>query len=78
MNLQSKEREKAVLECIKKATPLPPTILDIQDATGIPSSSVVNYYLNKLERDGKIRRIRNKNGHTVTRGYLPVEISDGN
>lgn len=33
-----------------------PTIREIGSACGVSSTSVVNYYLNKLEEDGLIRR----------------------
>lgn len=73
MNKPSISRKEAVLEVIRAAKPLPPTVRDIQEATGIPSTSVVTYYLDRLEEEGKIVRLRNKKGHALTRGLLPAE-----
>ena len=35
-----------------------PTVREIGELAGIPSTSHVNYYLNKLVADGRIRRER--------------------
>lgn len=72
MNKPSISRKDAVLEVIRTSKPLPPTYQDIMALTGIPSTSVVNYYLDRLEDEGKIIRLRNKNGIALTRGLLPV------
>jgi len=47
----------AVYEAIKKSKPLTPTIRELMKATGITSSSVVRYYLDKLEEAGLIERV---------------------
>lgn len=72
MSKQSVSRKDAVLEVIRTSKPLPPTYRDVMALTGIPSTSVVNYYLDWLEDEGKIIRLRNKKGHALTRGLLPV------
>ena len=44
-----------------------PTIRNIQHALGVSSTSMTNYYLNKLVKQGKLMRIKG-----VCRGYVPV------
>ena len=77
MNKPSVTRMEAVLEAIRNSKPIPPTIRDIQEKTGITSSSMVDYYLDRLEAEGKIRLIRNKNGFRVPRGIVPVDAQAG-
>ena len=53
------KRQKAILAYIKEFTGehgYPPTIREIGQACDIPSTSVVNYNLNRLEREGLIIR----------------------
>lgn len=66
-------RKKIILEVVRKSKPLPPTIRDLQKATGITSTSVVNYYLDILEKEGKIRRVRGEDGRSLARGIVVVE-----
>lgn len=66
-------RKKVILETVRKSKPLPPTIRDLQKATGITSTSVVNYYLDILEKEGKIVRVRDENGNCLARGILLAE-----
>jgi repressor LexA len=54
-------RQEAILEFIEKfiiENGYPPTIREIGKACGISSTSVVNYNLNKLEREGFLARDR--------------------
>ena len=67
-------RQKAILEFIRKfqeENGYPPTIRDIGAGVGISSTSVVNYNLKILEREGKIER-----DPTVSRGIKLVESRD--
>ncbi len=60
------QRQQRILEFIRQFTlenEYPPTIREIGTAVGISSTSVVNYHLNVLEREGYI--LRNKE---VSRG----------
>lgn len=55
------ERHKKILAFLKEyqdGEGYPPTIREIGEATGISSTSVVNYYLDQLEKMGKIERQR--------------------
>ena len=55
------ERHKRILAFLKEYQDregYPPTIREIGEATGISSTSVVNYYLDQLERMGRIERQR--------------------
>ena len=55
------ERHKKILEFLKEYQDregYPPTIREIGEDTGISSTSVVNYYLDQLEKMGKIERQR--------------------
>ncbi len=64
-------RQQAILNFIREfahSNGYPPTIRDIGSACGISSTSVVNYNLNILERQGRIERDR-----TVSRGIKVVE-----
>ena len=66
------ERQQRILEFIRRFTlenEYPPTIREIGAAVGISSTSVVNYNLNILQREGHI--IRNKE---VSRG---IRLSEG-
>jgi repressor LexA len=63
-------RQQTILASIRdfsRANGYPPTIRDIGAACGISSTSVVNYNLNILEREGLIERDR-----TVSRGIKLV------
>jgi repressor LexA len=65
------ERQRGMIEFIRKFTldkGYPPTIRQIGEAVGISSTSVVNYNLNKLEKDGHITR-----DLKVSRGVRLVE-----
>ncbi len=65
------ERQQRMLQFIRQFTResrYPPTIREIGRATGISSTSVVNYNLNILEREGLIERDR-----TISRGIKLVE-----
>jgi len=65
------ERQQRILEFIRRFTlenEYPPTIREIGTAVGISSTSVVNYNLNILQREGHI--IRNKE---VSRGIRLME-----
>jgi repressor LexA len=70
-------RQKIVLEFIQgfiKENGYPPTIREIGKACGISSTSVVNYNLNKLEREGLLVRDRE-----VSRGLkLRSPLKPGN
>jgi repressor LexA len=70
-------RQKVVLEFIQgfiKENGYPPTIREIGRACGISSTSVVNYNLNKLEREGLLVRDRE-----VSRGLkLRSPLQSGN
>jgi repressor LexA len=66
------ERQQRILEFIRRFTlenEYPPTIREIGTAVGISSTSVVNYNLNILQREGHI--LRNKE---VSRG---IRLSEG-
>ena len=55
------ERHKKILDFLKEYQDregYPPTIREIGEDTGISSTSVVNYYLDQLEKMGKIERQR--------------------
>ena len=55
------ERHKKILDFLKEYQDregYPPTIREIGEETGITSTSVVNYYLDQLEKMGKIERQR--------------------
>lgn len=55
------DREEAILEMIAGALRdqgRPPTIREIGEAFGIASTNGVRYYLDRLEKSGKIRRDR--------------------
>ena len=65
------ERQKKILEFLQSfllESGYPPTIREIGEAVGISSTSVVNYNLNALQRDGYIYRDK-----TVSRGIKLVE-----
>jgi repressor LexA len=69
MGLSTKQR--SILEFLKASTlsnGYPPTIREIGEAVGISSTSVVNYNLDALQREGYIYRDR-----TVSRGIRLVE-----
>lgn len=55
----AKTREQ-ILEFIReeiKAQGYPPTVREIKDAVGLKSTSTVHGHLDRLERDGHIRRL---------------------
>ena len=65
------ERQRKILEFIKNFSldnGYPPTIREIGEATDISSTSVVNYNLNALQKEGHIVRDR-----TVSRGIRLTE-----
>jgi repressor LexA len=65
------ERQRKILEFIKSFTlnsGYPPTIREIGEAVNISSTSVVNYNLNALQKEGYIMRDR-----TVSRGIRLAE-----
>lgn len=65
------ERQRRILEFIKSFTldnGYPPTIREIGEAVEISSTSVVNYNLNALQKEGHIMRDR-----TVSRGIRLAE-----
>ena len=65
------ERQRKILEFIKSFSlenGYPPTIREIGEAVGISSTSVVNYNLNALQKEGYIIRDR-----TVSRGIRLTE-----
>ncbi len=67
------ERHKKILRFLKshqKREGYPPTIREIGKATNISSTSVVNYYLDQLEKMGKIERQRK-----ISRG---IQLTDLN
>ena len=69
------ERQRRILEFIKSFTldsGYPPTIRQIGEAVDISSTSVVNYNLNALQKEGFIVRDR-----TVSRGIRLTESLDG-
>ncbi len=69
-------RQQAMLEFITgfiEESGYPPTIREIGKACGISSTSVVNYNLNKLERDGYLARDRE-----VSRGLRLSDALPGN
>lgn len=69
-------RQQAMLDFISNfidKNGYPPTIREIGKACGISSTSVVNYNLNKLERDGLLARDRE-----VSRGLRVSEATHGN
>ena len=69
------ERQRKILEFIKSFTlgsGYPPTIREIGEAVGISSTSVVNYNLNALQKEGHILRDR-----TVSRGIRLTEGLEG-
>lgn len=69
------ERQRRILEFIKSFSldsGYPPTIREIGEAVDISSTSVVNYNLNALQKEGFIVRDR-----TVSRGIRLTESLDG-
>jgi repressor LexA len=65
------ERQQAILDFIRSfsvKTKYPPTIREIGKSVGISSTSVVNYNLNVLEKQGRIARDK-----TISRGIKLVE-----
>jgi len=65
------DRQKGILDFIRSfqhSSGYPPTIRQIGEAVGISSTSVVNYNLNKLEKDGYLTR-----DLKVSRGLRLVE-----
>ena len=65
------DRQQAILEFIRSfsiTTKYPPTIREIGKSVGISSTSVVNYNLNVLEKQGHIARDK-----TISRGIKLVD-----
>ena len=55
------ERHQKILDFLQeyqRANKYPPSIREIGEKTGISSTSVVNYYLDQLEKKGMIERDR--------------------
>src|SRR5512139_3060173 len=55
------ERHQKILDFLsdyQRENHYPPSIREIGEKTGISSTSVVNYYLDQLEKDGYIQRDR--------------------
>ena len=67
---QMVERAKAILEFViaykREHDGISPTIREIQDFTGIRSTSLVKFYLGYLEEGGKIRML----GDNRSRGIM--------
>ena len=66
------DRQRNILAFIKKFSQergYPPTIRQIGEATGISSTSVVNYNLNKLEKEGYLTREMK-----ISRGVRLVDV----
>lgn len=64
MAKQTQEKLDKTLEFIKnfvKSHGFPPTVREICSAIGVKSSATAQYYLDKLEQAGKIRRLSTKN-----------------
>lgn len=64
------QRQQAILDCIQTFlldNGYPPSIREIGESVGISSTSVVNYNLNALQREGLIERDK-----TVSRGIKVV------
>ena len=69
------ERQGRILQFIKSFTldnGYPPTIREMGEAVGISSTSVVNYNLNILQKEGHLTRDR-----TVSRGIRLSESLEG-
>jgi len=69
------ERQRKILQFIKSFTldnGYPPTIREMGEAVGISSTSVVNYNLNILQKEGHLTRDR-----TVSRGIRLSESLEG-
>jgi len=72
------DREQAVLDMIAgslREQGRPPTIREIGEAFGIASTNGVRYYLDRLERAGKIHRDRWTSRGIELRGTAPVRPS---
>jgi repressor LexA len=68
------DRQQAILDFIRafaRKTRYPPTIREIGKSVGISSTSVVNYNLNVLERQGLIARDK-----TISRGIKLVDDTE--
>lgn len=61
-----------VRECIEAGAPSP-TIREICNAVGISSTSVVAYHLNRLARDGEVRRIPSISRGLILADAAPVD-----
>ena len=69
------ERHRKILEYVEdyqKQYSYPPSIREIGDRTGITSTSVVNYYLAQLEKQGYIQREKN-----ISRGIRVLKSLPG-
>ncbi len=82
-NMKLSPRQKAILKFISRFVDengYPPTIREIGSACNISSTSVVNYNLNKLEREGLLIRDREVSrglrlvADTVKRGLFRVPL----
>jgi repressor LexA len=56
--LSKEEKVWAFIKTFRKEHPYGPTLREIQKAVGVSSPSMVIWYLDKLEKAGKIRRDR--------------------
>ena len=72
---QSEMRKQKIFEFIKSfinEKKYPPTIRDIGDFMEIKSTSLIDFYLNALEKGGLINRDRK-----ISRGITILESADG-
>ena len=76
------ERQRGMIDFIRRFTQdkgYPPTIRQIGEAVGISSTSVVNYNLNKLEKDGHLTRdLKVSRGVRLVEapGFKPARLGD--
>ncbi len=77
------ERQRKVLDCIQEYVDehgFPPTVREIGDAIGVNSTSLVSYYLKRLEERGLISREPSMSRAiqltTPTTEEISVEVSD--
>ncbi|MGC9520397.1 MAG: transcriptional repressor LexA [Anaerolineae bacterium] len=77
------ERQQKVLACIEEYVEdhgFPPTVREIGDAIGVNSTSLVSYYLKRLEEQGLITREPSMSRAiqltTPTTQEIPLELSD--
>src|SRR6185295_1468853 len=71
------ERHQKILDFLQeyqRANKYPPSIREIGEKTGISSTSVVNYYLDQLEKKGMIERDRKISRGVRLRGPIYQQI----